>query len=215
METAAAPAKTYCFADIETDGPEPGRSSMLSLGCVAFDARGEERSSFVRNLLPLDGAVPDPQVMAFWRSQPEAFAAITLGPETPDAVMRDFATWVRSLPRPVVFAAWPMVFDGFWIDWYLRQYGCGELCPPFDRESLFNGTGIDIPSYLRGLLGLPEIFNRSHLPPELLSGVNHTHQPLDDARGHAAVYFNARRLGVRRGTAPHDSCPQVADKHRD
>ena len=34
---------------------------------------------------------------------------------------------------------------------------------------------------------------RPNYPPELLGDVPHTHKPIDDARGHAALYFNARR----------------------
>lgn len=60
---------TYCFLDVEVDGPTPGANSMLGLGFAAFDEYGRELDVFEVHLETLEGAscaeerpkVPDPE----------------------------------------------------------------------------------------------------------------------------------------------------------
>jgi len=189
----------YVFVDIEVDGPDPGENSMRSLAAVARSTAGAELGEFERNLRPLVGAEPEPRTLQWWQSQPGLWAAMTRGAEPPDQVMRGFADWVQALPGDAVFAAHPLVFDGLWLDWYLRRFtGTRLFGGPFPGRSLFVGAGIDIPSFVQAALGMEYFRERPDYPAELLDGVPHTHRALDDARGHAALYFNARRRAFGR-----------------
>lgn len=189
----------YVFVDIEVDGPDPGVNSMLSLAAVARSDTGADLGDYASNVQPIEGATPDTATLRWWQSQPALWAEVTRRPKAPLQVMRDFSCWVQALPGGPVFAAHPLVFDGLWVDWYLRRFAGTRLFGgPFPGRSLFVGAGIDIPSYVQAALGMEYFRQRPDYPPELLDGVQHTHRALDDARGHAALYFNARRRALAR-----------------
>lgn len=188
-------AYTYCFLDIEVDGPDPGRHSMLSFGCAAYDEAGREIGSFARNLLPLPDASGSPKTLQFWATQPEAWAFINSDQADPAMAMADFVTWTGTLPAPRVLCCHPIIFDAFWLDWYLRRFVDQRVLQgPFDVTSPFTGDGIDVATYARAVAGLPYGSGYADYPTAFTAGVDHSHKPLDDARGHATVFFNARRL---------------------
>lgn len=182
---------TYCFLDIEVDGPDPGQHSMLSFGCVAYDEAEREIGSFAHNLLPLPGAGRSAQTMRFWATQPEAWAFVNTDQVEPAAAMADFIAWTAGLPAPRVLCCHPVIFDAVWLDWYLRRFVDQRVLQgPFDVASPFAGAGIDVGTYARAAAHLP--YDGTY-PATLTAGINHSHRPLDDARGHAALFFNARR----------------------
>ncbi len=185
---------TYLFSDCEFDGPVPGENSMISFGCVAYDEGGAEIGSFESNLLPLEGAVRDARTMRWWDAEPEAWTATQSNQVQPEAAMRDLVAWVRALPGDVLFCAAPLMAEGLWLDYYLAKFTDCRVAMPFTDDPLFAGDGLDVMSYVQAVLGLARTPIRTELPPELLKGVNHTHLAIDDARGHAAVFFNARRI---------------------
>ncbi len=115
-------APIYVVTDVEFDGPVPGRHSMLSFAPVAMTPNGHHRGDFQGVLGQLDGASPDLETMAFWRTQPEAYAAATWNPEPAGAVMSRFVDWFRSLAGDAIFAAHPFALDGSWIDFYLQRF---------------------------------------------------------------------------------------------
>ncbi len=192
----------YIVVDVETDGPVPGQNSMLALGAVACDADGRETGSFVRTLQPAPGATPDIGTMAWWSTEPEAWAAVTADAASPHAVITAFVEWVEAMPKPVVFVAHPIAFDGIWMDWYLRRFaGLHLLAPPRAARRLFEGSGLDLPSLARGVLGLGLVAcTRKEYPPELYGDMPHSHEPLDDARGYARLLQRllqrARGVGI-------------------
>ena len=96
---------TFVVTDIEADGPNPRRSSMLSFAAVAVDARGIRLGEFEAVLTPRPDRQPDETTMAWWATQPEAWKAATEGAAPPEIVMPRFADWVESLPGFRVFAA--------------------------------------------------------------------------------------------------------------
>ena len=65
----------YVSTDIEADGPIPGPNSMLSFASAAYRADKTLVGTFTRNLAALPGAAPDPKTEAWWKLQPEAWAA--------------------------------------------------------------------------------------------------------------------------------------------
>lgn len=189
----------YCFVDIETDGPVPGEHSLLSFACIALTESGHEIDSFSRNLHPLEGAEADPETAAWWQAQPATWDEITTDRADPASAIPDFTRWLEGLPGEPVFAADPLIFDALWIDWYLRHFAGQRLFKgPYGGKSLFVGTGIDIPSFVQAAMGLDYFRERPEYPPELLDGVPHSHLPIDDARGHAALFFKARPHNTQR-----------------
>ncbi len=190
----------YCFLDIEVDGPTPGVNSMLSLGFAAFDEDGCELDVFEINLDALEGARGAENVMAWWRTQPEAWAHIRHNTVPPAAGMERCLSWLESLGPELALAAHPLMFDGIWLDWYLRRFcNASVFRGPFRIRCPFVGAGVDVPSYVQAALNLEYLGDRPEYPAEVRGGLAHTHKPVDDARGHAALYFNARR--VRREAA--------------
>jgi len=192
--TLASTGFTYCFLDIEVDGPDPGRHSMLSFACAAYDEAEREIGTFARNLVPLPGAVRSPKTMQFWATVPEAWAFINSEQEDPAQAMADFVAWTATLPEERVLCCHPIIFDAFWLDWYLRKFvDQRALQGPFDVVSPFAGGGIDISSYARASAGMPYYSGHAPYPAAFTAGINHSHKPIDDARGHAILFFNARR----------------------
>lgn len=185
----------FVVTDIETDGPDPGANSMLSLASVARDEAGEDCGSFVINLRPLEGAGADPDTMRFWAGQPLAWAASTSDQQPPELAIDAFCAWVRGLPGRPVFVAHPLAFDGRFVDWYLRTFAGLRLYEgPWTRTRLFHGTGIDLPSLIAGKLGWDYLDCRlDNYPEAWLGGHAHSHLPLDDALGYAHLLVELRR----------------------
>jgi hypothetical protein len=196
----------YCFADIETDGPVPGINSMLSLGCAAFDENGAEISVFSASLIELDDAQGDPATLDWWSRQDKIYSQIRTGPRPPSIVFADFVSWISLLEGDAVFAAHPLLFDGIWIDWYLKKFTGRRIFEgPFAERCLFVGAGIDVPSYAHAALNTPYVRSRPKYSAEMLGGHAHSHLPLDDARCHAAVFFYSRN--AVRASAPIGKSP--------
>ncbi|MBK6874249.1 MAG: 3'-5' exoribonuclease [Kineosporiaceae bacterium] len=189
----------YVVTDIETDGHAPGPNSMLSFASVAVRADGTECGTFEAVLESLPGAAPEPATLAWWQTQPvEAWAAATTNPRPVPEVMADFVSWVQGLPRPRMFAASPIAFDGPWIDYYLRRFTRYGLVQDTSGDHLFDGAGLCLRSYAAAVLGYPVAeLNPSVLPPQWLGNVEHTHRAIDDARGYAHLLGELfRRTGA-------------------
>jgi hypothetical protein len=177
----------YVVTDIEVDGPWPGANSMRSFASVAVDASGEEYGTFEAVLEELPGAAPNPDTLAWFQTQPEAWSAATSAPRPLDQVMADFVTWVRDLPEPRMFAASPIAFDGGWIDYYLRRFTrYGLVQGPYEADLLFHGPGLCLRSYAAAVTGRPvaEVSPQT-LPAAWFGDIEHTHRAIDDARGYA------------------------------
>ena len=177
----------YAVTDVELDGFSPGANSMRSFASVAIDATGSELGRFEAVLEPLPGSVPNPDTLAWFRTQPpEVWRAATENPQPPAKVMSDFADWIRSLAMPVHFAAAPAAFDGGWIDFYLRRFTpYGLVMGPDANDPLFAGT-LCLHSFAAGVTGAdPAAFTVHDLPKSWFGDVTHTHRAIDDALGYA------------------------------
>lgn len=185
----------YVCVDVETDGPDPWEHSMLSIGAVAVDDAGAELGSFAVNLLPMAGRTSDAGTMAWWTTQASAWTAIRDGAVDPAAGVHAFVAWLEAWPRRPVLMAHPLAFDGAWIDAYFRAFTdrvVFDVSP--SSRSPFDGAGIDVATFVRAALGLPYGTRPPPYPPSLQGGLPHSHVPLDDARGHVAKWWNARRI---------------------
>jgi hypothetical protein len=179
----------YVVTDVEFDGPVPGRHSMLSFASVAVTPDGQQHGEFQASLSQLDGASSDPETMAFWETQPDAYAAATRNPEPPEVVMNRFVDWVRGLAGDAIFAAHPLALDGPWIDFYLQHFTRERLSEgPWRPQRLFRSVPLCLMSFAAGWLGWPTWdCDVDRYPADWLGDHEHTHQAIDDARGYAGL----------------------------
>lgn len=176
--------------DVEADGPMPGRNSMLSVGSAAYLADKTLVGTFLANLYLLEGAVSDPDTMAWWATEPEAWAASRENLEHPRAAMLRYVEWLNGLPGQPVFVAYPLSFDFVFMFWYLTR---------FTGSNPFGHAGIDIRSYAMALLGRDwRDAGKVNLPTEWFDPLPHTHKALDDALAQGALFCNmlAERLAM-------------------
>src|SRR6185312_15444817 len=95
----------YVSTDVETDGPIPGRYSLLSFASAAFDGGGTMVGTYTANLTTLPDAVAD--TMAWWERQPEAWRACRADPRDPAEAMTEYRTWLEALPGKPIFVGYP------------------------------------------------------------------------------------------------------------
>jgi hypothetical protein len=187
--------EVYISTDIETDGPIPGPHSMLSFGSAAFRADKSLLSTFTANLESLPEATGHPETMAWWETQPEAWAACRSGLQSPEAAMQNYVTWIRSLPGKPVFVAYPAGFDFLFIYWYLIR---------FVGESPFSFSALDAKTYAMATLGLEyRASTKRNYPRRWFEQLPHTHQALDDAIGQGVMFINMLQENRRRLEASH------------
>ena len=195
----------YVVTDIETDGPQPGSNSMRRFALVAVDDAGKVFDQFEGGLAPLDGARTDDKTGGWLRSQPGVWADLTRDPRPAVEVMARFANGVRALPSEPVFTAHPLVFDGYWMDWYLRTFLDMRMDRgPYAGQRLFFGAVLDLPSLVMGVTGWDYgRCRREYYPPEWFGGHPHSHRAIDDALGYASILAEMlRRVAKRGGVGP-------------
>jgi DNA polymerase III epsilon subunit-like protein len=179
----------YFSADVESDGPIPGRFSMLSFALVAvatFDGEHFARldpheAARYWELRPISDSF-DPEALSINGLDRERLRREGIAPAE---AMREADTWVRRVAdgRRAVFVAYPAAFDWSFMHWYF-SYFVGSS--PFGH-----GTCIDIRSLYIGAAGSTYAeSSKSHLPPELLPLATHTHHALDDAVEQGELFSN-------------------------
>lgn len=186
----AAYSPTYYFVtDIETDGPDPLQHSMLSFATVALRSDGVVCGEFEAVLVPRTDRRSDERTMLWWQTQPDAWAAATSDPEDAALVMRRFVEWVEGFDGQRAFAARPVMFDGLWIDHYLRQFADRFLLDvPYWGPCVFNVGPLDIGTYVLGVFGKTQPQSAADkFPADWLGHHPHTHRAIDDARGYASL----------------------------
>lgn len=174
----------YFSTDIESDGPIPGPNSMLSFASVAFNEDGEELGSFSRNLQTLPAAHGDPDTMAWWKTQPEAWEACRKNLVLPEGAMPAYVKWVKSFPGKPVFVAYPAGFDFLFMYWYMIRFMGADSSP-------FSFSAVDIKTFAMAQLGCGyrEVTKR-RMPKRWFKGQpKHTHVAEDDARGQGMLFI--------------------------
>jgi hypothetical protein len=172
----------YISTDIESDGPIPGPNSMLSFAAAAFTAEKRMVSTFAANLETLPDAQGDPRTMAWWQTQPEAWAACRKDAEPPQAVMPRYVQWLKGLGARPVFVGYPVAYDFMFVYWYLLR---------FTGESPFSHSALDIKTLAMALLQCDyrEAVKRN-MPRHWFDDLPHTHVALDDAIGQGTLFCN-------------------------
>lgn len=170
----------YISTDVEADGPIPGPNSMLSLGSAAYLSSGEMVSTYGANLEPLVGSKMDPDTKKFWDKNPEAYTAATINPRMPEAVMKEYNTWVRHLSEKnkalPVFVGFPASYDFMFVYWYLIK---------FAGTSPFSFSALDMKTMGMFLMDCGyRHATKKNMPRHWFAGKKkggHTHRAVDDA----------------------------------
>lgn len=172
----------YISTDVEADGPIPGPNSMLSFGSAAYLADKTLVSTFSANLETLAGAEGDPKTMAWWQTQPEAWAACRSNLEPPAVVMKRYVQWIKGLKNRPVFVSYPASYDFMFVYWYLMK---------FAGESPFSHSALDIKTYAMALMKVGyRDSTKKHMPRHWFDPARHTHVALDDAIEQGALFCN-------------------------
>ena len=130
--------------------------------------------------------------MAWWATQPGAWAATRQKCRDPADVMPEYVRWLKGLPGKVVFVAYPVAYDFMFVYWYMIR---------FAGESPFSHSALDIKTLVMAALGTDyrESVKRN-MPKEWFEKLPHNHLALDDAIGQGVLFCNAlaelrRKLG--------------------
>jgi len=175
-------SEIYVSTDVETDGPIPAVNSMLSFGSAAYRADKTLISTFTANLETLPGAVADARTMAWWETQPEAWAACRVDLQPPETAMKNYLAWLKSLPGKPAFVGYPAAFDFMFVCWYLIR---------FTGENPFSHSALDIKTYAMAMLkkNYRDSVKRN-MPRRWFDKLPHTHKALDDAIEQGALFCN-------------------------
>ncbi len=178
----------YISADVETDGPVPGRNSMLSFGlAVAARYDGQllqpadpEATTFYREVRPAFNEV-EPRALEI--SGLDRTSLMDEGTDIVEA-MTAAATWVHEVAadhRPVM-VAFPLAFDWLWLQWHFLQFSTRGS--PFSFSSC-----LDMKTLFWARQRTPtEGAGKNELPPELRPERRHIHNALDDAIEQAELF---------------------------
>jgi hypothetical protein len=164
----------YISTDIESDGPCPGKNSMLQLGSAVFDGKSEKPlATFEVNLELLPGASADLLTAEFWKAQPAAYARTRTNLKTPVNGMTEYAIWLKSLQAKLVFVGFPAAFDSLFTFWYLHT---------FAGENPFGWQALDLKTLAMAVLKVPyPKSTKRNYPAAWFGDAPHTHNGLDDA----------------------------------
>lgn len=172
----------YISTDVETDGPIPGPYSMLSFASAAFQADKTLLDTFSANLETLPDAQGHPDTMAWWETQPDAWAACRTDLQQPNDAMRAYVAWLKALPGKSVFVGYPAGFDFNFVYWYLIR---------FAGESPFSFSALDIKTLAMVALGGDyRSATKRRMPKRWFGEGRHTHIALDDAIEQGELFCN-------------------------
>lgn len=172
----------YISTDVEADGPIPGPNSMLSFGSAAFRDDKTLVSTFQANLELLPDAAGDPKTMAWWATQPEAWAATRKDCRDAAVVMPEYVAWLKSLPGKPVFVGYPVAYDFMFVHWYLIR---------FTGDSPFSHSALDIKTLAMAAMGTDyRDSTKRRMPREWFGELPHNHVALDDAIGQGVLFCN-------------------------
>ncbi|MCA1734375.1 MAG: exonuclease [Acidobacteria bacterium] len=180
----------YFSADVETDGPIPGRYSLLSFALVyagSYDGRAFERpdaldTTFYREVRPISQhwQAEALEVNRIDRKRLEQDGA------DPATAMTEAAQWVRNIAagRRPILVAYPVSFDWTWLYWYFIEFS--KDGSPFNHSGCYD---LKTAFAVKGELPI-SLAGRDQLLAHLRADHPHTHHALEDAIEQAAVFAN-------------------------
>ena len=170
---------SYIVVDCESDGPIPGKYSLVSFGAVIVEP--SLTKTFYAETRPIsDIWIPEAlAVSGFSREQHMEF------PEPLDAMIR-FRDWIttNSSGRPV-FISDNLAYDWQWINWYFHTY-LGEN--PFGHSGRRIG---DLYCGMKMNTGLNSEWKRK------FRKTKHDHNPVNDCLGNCEALLEMQKMGLK------------------
>jgi hypothetical protein len=188
----------FVSVDVEFDGENPNKNSLLSIGAVAYsdDPTSKngysEVSRFYTNFKPLQGHSPSEDTTNnFWNlpENSEALKLLQVDKKEPQEAMESFSSWVNSLDGKPSLIAFPLEIEEKWLSHYINETG---ISLPFV-------AGIDIKEYLSETEKLLP-HDQEHLREEWQSKHPYTHNALDDATQQGETFMNVRAWKLKHET---------------
>jgi hypothetical protein len=162
--------------DVESDGPIPGKYSMVSFGAVVVEPTLSK--TFYGRTRPISD---------LWLPEALAISGVTReehrGFDEPAPVMEAFERWVNesSRGRPV-FCSDNLAYDWQFVNWYFHQY--------LGRNP-FGWSGRRIGDLYCGMV------KDGHATWKHLRKTAHDHHPVNDAKGNAEALLAMVEMGLK------------------
>jgi len=163
---------SYFVCDVEADSPSPATGSMVCFGAVKVDD-GLDKTFYGQTAPISDFYKPEAlAISGFSRDEHETFPL-------PAHTMHDFNLWVKDVNRSgrPIFISDNNSFDFMWITYYFDKYGI---------ENPFGWSSRRIGDIFCGIKG------NSHVKWKQYRKTEHTHNPVDDAKGNAEAILYLR-----------------------
>ena len=169
---------SYISVDVESDGPIPGKYSLVCFGAVIVEPSLSK--TFYGRVKPIsDNYVPEAlDVSGFTREQ-------HLGFNEAGTVMVKFADWIKanSIGRPVFISDNP-AFDWQFINWYFHTY---------TGDNPFGFSARRIGDLYCGMKMDAALNNKWK---KELRKTRHDHNPVNDAMGNAEALLAMKTAGL-------------------
>jgi DNA polymerase III epsilon subunit-like protein len=167
---------SWIVVDVESDGPLPGKHSMVCFGAVVVDPTLSK--TFYGRTKPISEEFISEAlaVSGFTREDHQSF-------DDPADVMRQFRDWItaNSHGRPILVSD-NLLFDGMWMNYYFHTYL---------GENPFGHSGRRIGDLHSGLV------KDTFASWKHLRKTTHTHHPVDDAKGNAEAILALKEMGLK------------------
>lgn len=167
---------SYIVCDVESDGPNLKKHSMVCFGAVIVEPTLSK--TFYGKTKPISNIwVPESlAISGFSREEHEQF-------DEPEKVMKEFAEWINknSINKPILISD-NNGYDASWINLYFQEY-YGKN--PFGWSSrrigdLYCGMKMDARAGWKHLRTAP-----------------HNHNPVSDALGNAQALLKMKEMGLK------------------
>jgi hypothetical protein len=188
--------EAYVSLDIEGNGPAPGINSMLAIGAALYtDEQKGEAGTFYSTLYPMVRANENPETMAWWKTQPEAWDEVNKNRQPPYSAIPSFVEWLEKYNRfNLIAVGWPIAFDFAYVNYY---------CHRFAGRNPLGFAGLDIRSFANGILGFPDYYGLPEASIRRLAGPIDTdglrpHVAVDDAIEQGRLFMALRKIAQNR-----------------
>lgn len=167
----------WVMVDVETDGPAPGRFSMISLGAVIVDEKLDK--TFYKTFRPIsDEFIPEAlNVSGFTREE-------TLEFENPIGSIISFKEWLDYHSQDFKSKRPYFISDNNGFDWQFVNYYFWKYL----NANPFGHSSTNLGSLYKGC-ERTMFKNFKHLRK-----TKHTHNPVDDAKGNAEALLQIKEL---------------------
>lgn len=175
----------YISCDIETDGPICNPNSILQLGSVSFNSKGDELDSFTVNLEELPNGSKCEKTMQWWSKQGDLYEKTRKDMVSASIGTKEYKDWLNEQGTRPVFIGYPAAWDFSFVYWYLTN---------FTGSSPFSHSALDIKTLAMVALkrGYRSI-SKSVMPDKWFSDSGHSHVAVEDAREQGQLFFSIMR----------------------